>query len=277
MKNAVVLLTLGMLLSASCKKQQEIDKDTSSFDENNYATNVANDIGSISDEAGRNKTVSGYKGASNDELQSGPCATLKFDTLVGSNPDSITVNFGTSNCLCNDGKYRRGEILITYTGKYKDSLAFITMTTINYFVDDNGVSGSRTVKNLGHNAQGHLVYDITENLNIAKANNGGTIVYNGQRRREWLSGENTIYWGDDKYSITGSASGHNSNGRSFTSGITKPLVRDMSLACRKHFVSGTYNHTPENKPTRTIDFGDGACDDIATVTVNGKTYTVTLR
>jgi hypothetical protein len=51
----------------------------------------------------------------------------------------------------------------------------------------------------------------------------------------------------------------------------------MSLACRKHFVSGIFNHTPENKPTRTIDFGDGACDDIATVTVNGKTYTVTLR
>jgi hypothetical protein len=277
MKNAVVLLSLGLLLGSSCRKQQEIDKDTSSFDENNYATNVANDMGSISDEAGRNKTVSGYKGAGSMELQSGPCATLKFDTLVGSNPDSITVDFGSSNCMCNDGKNRRGKILITYTGKYRDSLAFITMTPVNYFVDDNGISGSRTVKNLGHNEAGHLVYDINENLNIAKANNGGTIVYNGQRRREWLTGESTVLWSDDKYSITGSASGQNANGRSFTSSITKPLVRDMSLACRKHFVSGVFTHTPEHKPTRTVDFGDGACDDIATVTVNGKTYTVTLR
>jgi hypothetical protein len=28
---------------------------------------------------------------------------------------------------------------------------------------------------------------------------------------------------------------------------------------------------------RTIDFGNGTCDDLATVTINGKVYNITLK
>jgi hypothetical protein len=168
--------------------------------------------------------------------------------------------------------------LIVYTGKYKDSLTTITVTPINYFVNDNKVSGQKTIKNLGHNSAGHLVYEINANISIIKADNTGTIQWSGIRHREWLTGEGTLIWSDDKYSITGSANGTNANGRSYTSVITsgKPLIRDMSLGCRKHFVSGELQHTPQGKPTRIIDYGNGTCDDKATVTINNNTYTITL-
>lgn len=51
----------------------------------------------------------------------------------------------------------------------------------------------------------------------------------------------------------------------------------MALGCRRHFVQGTFDLTPSNKPTRHIDFGSGTCDDIATVTINNHTYTIHLR
>ncbi len=282
MKKLSHILILGLSLTltfSSCQKKQnkEEDTDTQSAAESSLATSIDNDMNNIADEAGRNKSVSSFKTSETSAILSS-CATLHFDTLVSSNADSITVNFGNSNCLCNDGRYRRGKLLIVYTGKYRDSLTTITVTPLNYFVNDNKVSGSKTVKNLGHNAQGHLVYDISASLSIQKADNSGTIQWVGTRQREWLAGENTLLWIDDKYSITGSASGTNANGRSFTSSITsgKPLIRDMSIGCRKHFISGEIKHTPQGKPTRIIDFGNGTCDDQATVTINANTYTITL-
>lgn len=273
----LVLICLGIsTLFSSCKKKvEEEDEDTDSATENNLITTVANDMGSISDEAGRTKNVSSFKTMGELAVMSS-CATLQFDTLVSTNADTIRVNFGSTNCLCNDGRYRRGTLLIIYTGKYKDSLTTITTIPQSYYVNDNGVGGSKTTKNLGHNSQGHLVYDITENLTVTLAGSGKIISMNASRKREWLNGESTLIWNDDRYSITGSSSGTNSNGRSYSSSIASPLIRDMSLACRRNFISGIIEHTPENKPTRTIDFGDGTCDNKATVTINGKTYEVTL-
>ena len=278
LSNILILgLSLSLLVSSCRKKEKEEDKDTDSASENALATSIDNDMNNIADEAGRNKSISSYRTSENYALLA-PCASLTFDTLVGTNPDSITVNFGAINCLCNDGRYRRGSLLVVYNGKYKDSLTTITITPNNYFVNDNKVSGSKTIKNLGHNTQGHLVYDINANISIVRANNGGTIQWQATRKREWLSGENTLLWVDDKYSITGIANGSNANGRSFTSIIptSKPLIRDMSVGCRKHFVSGQIEHTPNGKPSRYIDFGNGACDDQATVTINNKTYNITL-
>lgn len=270
-------LTLTIFITSCKKKQKEEDTETVSASESSLASSIDNDMNNIADEAGRTKSISSFKTAENTSIMSS-CATLNFDTLVNTNADSITVNYGTSNCLCNDGRSRRGSLLIIYIGKYKDSLTTITVTPINYYVNDNKVSGTKTIKNLGHNSSGHLVYEINANISILKANNTGTIQWSGTRYREWLTGENTLLWSDDKYSITGSANGTNANGRSYTSVITtgKPLIRDMSLACRKHFISGELQHTPEGKPTRIIDFGNGTCDDQATVTINSKTYTITL-
>ncbi len=269
--------SIAIFLATSCRKQeQEQDTDTNSVSENFLATNITNDLANISDEAKKTNSVSSFKTEQTQALLSS-CATLQFDTANITSPNTFTVNFGATNCLGNDGRYRRGSLVVNYNGKYRDSATVITITPLNYFVNDNGVSGTKTIKNLGKNALGNLVYQFNDNVTVTKANNGGTFTWVSNRQREWIAGQTTINWLDDKYSITGSASGTNSNGRSYTSTITKPLIRDMGIACRKHFVSGIIAHTPSNKPTRTIDFGNGACDGKATVTINNKTYTITLN
>ena len=88
------------------------------------------------------------------------------------------------------------------------------------------------------------------------------------------SGESTQQWSDDVYLVTGSASGTGSQGGTFSATITSALKR--TVACHQ-FVSGTVEVTPANRPTRYIDFGNGDCDNIATVTVNGHSHTITLH
>ncbi len=278
-------LTLGLALVAivstsifsSCKKKskdEEKDTDTGSASDQSLASSSVNDMTSIADEAGRNYTVSSFKTASPDGLLSTSCASVTVDTLAAAK--TITVNFGSTNCTCNDGRNRRGAIILNFTGKYRDSLTVITVTPQNYFVNDNQVTGSKTITNKGHNAANHLVYEINANIQIVKASGAGTISWQSVRQREWVTGESTSSWNDDIYSITGNASGTTANGNAFSSVITSPLIRNMSFGCRRHFTQGVLEHTPSGKATRYIDFGNGACDDQATVTINGNAYTITL-
>lgn len=277
--------TLGLALAAlvsasifsSCRKKEieEKDNDTISAKDQSFASSTVNDMTSISDEAGKGNstTTSSFKTAESNAILSS-CSVITYDTLAAAK--TITVNFGTSNCLCNDGRNRRGSLIINFTGRYRDSNTVITVTPQNYFVNDNQVTGSKTITNKGHNAANHLVYEINANITIIKASGAGTITWQSTRQREWITGESTLTWADDVYSITGSANGTTSNGNSFSSVITSPLIRNMAFGCRRHFTQGMLEHTPSGKATRYINFGNGTCDDQATVTINGNTYNITL-
>jgi hypothetical protein len=263
------------LFSTGCKKNDE-DNDTSTASDNAFAESSFNDVTNISDEAGRSGALSNYRLGDNEGLLTS-CATITFDSLNTSNQDTIHINFGSTNCTGNDGRNRRGEIIVYYSGHYRDSASVHTINFNNYYVNDNQILGTKTVTNLGHNQAGHLVYAISVSGQIVLGNNGGTITWNSTRQREWTQGESTLIWSDDQYSVTGTASGTGSNGHSFSVNITSPLIRNMSIGCRRHFVQGTFDLTPDNKPVRTVDFGTGTCDDVATVTINNHVYTIHLR
>lgn len=276
LKSLFVIATVSLVMTG-CKKDKESDEDndTSSSNENAIAEASYNDVDNICDEAGRNGSVSNYKMESTDGLLSSACATVTIDTV--SNPHIMTINFGSTNCLCLDGRYRRGSIRVSYTGRYRDSASSHTITFNNYYVNENQIKGTKTVVNQGHITNGDLTYHVTVNGEILLANGGGTVTHVSDRTRVWLEGEGTSIWSDDKYSISGTANGKNSNGKSYTMTITSPLIRNMALGCRKHFVQGTFELTPDGKATRTIDYGSGACDNQATVTIKEKSYTITLK
>ncbi|MBL7937423.1 MAG: hypothetical protein JNM51_16575 [Bacteroidia bacterium] len=269
-----IVAIIGSGIFSSCKKKEveEKDTDTSEAVDQSLAAGIVNDMTSISDEAAKGN-VSSFKAVESNAILS-TCAALTFDTLLAAK--TITVNFGATNCLCNDGRNRRGALVLNFTGKYKDSLTVITITPQNYFVNDNQVLGSKTITNKGHNAAHHLVYEINANIQIVKADGSGTITWQSNRQREWLTGENTATWIDDTYAITGNANGTKVNGNTYSVNITSPLIRNMAVSCRRYFTQGTVELKPSGKATRYIDYGNGACDNEAAVTINGNTYIITL-
>lgn len=274
-KRTLATFLCASLLFTSCKKDKK-DNDTSSAGENSMAEACYNDVINIADEAGRTGTLSNYRLGENQDGLLSACATVTFDSTNSTDQDTIHIDFGSVNCLCNDSRNRRGEIIVYYQGQYRDSASIHTITFNNYFVNDNQILGTKTVTNLGHNSLGHLVYDITVVGQIVLANSAGVINWNSQKQREWVQGESTLIWNDDIYSITGTAAGVGANGQSFTVNITSPLIRNMAFGCRRHFVQGVFVITPDNLPARTLDFGTGTCDDIATVTINNHIYTIQL-
>jgi hypothetical protein len=274
---SLTILALTSLTFTGCRRDEE-DADTSAASDNALAEAIYSDVTNIADEAGISGSLSNYRlGDPDNGGVLSACATLDFDTINTADQDTITVDFGSVNCTCNDGRNRRGQIIVYYTGGYRDSASTHTITFNNYYVNDHQVLGTKTVTNLGHNAAGNLVYDIDVNGTIHLASNAGTITWSSDRQREWTAGESTAIWSDDMYSITGTASGTSAAGENFSVSITSPLIRNMAIGCRRHFTQGTVTVTPDSRPVRTIDFGTGACDDLATVTINNNTYTIHLR
>ncbi len=268
-----ISLAVTALLVSSCRRDNDFqtDNDTSGARDNALAEGSFEEIQSIADQAEQGN-LANYRDT-DDTIYLG-CATVIRDTTT--NPKTITVDFGTVNCTCQDGKQRRGMIVSSYTGQYRDSGTVITHTPVDYYVNDNKISGTKTVTNMGQNADGNTWFSIAVNGTIEKANNGGTITWTSNREREWIEGESTAggVWQDDVYLVTGYASGTGTNGNSFAALITDALRIELNCA---HITAGEFEFTPSNRPVRIVNFGTGNCDNLATVTINGNTYNVTLH
>lgn len=263
----------AVLMFTACKRDK-IKDNTDSTEDTQYAEDQArmdqafDDAGNIADEAGTMGNVA-LKGA----VALGGCATVTRDTV--SVPHTITIDFGTTNCTCLDGRVRRGQIIVSYNGKYKDSGYVHTISFNSYYVNDNRVLGTKTVQNMGHNSSGHSYYNITINGMMIRNATGDTASHTSNRVRTWITGENTPQRSDDSYSITGNGTLTKANGKSFSMSITSPLI--VAINC-KWIKQGTISITPQGASSaRLLDFGSGNCDDQATITVGAHSKTITLK
>ncbi|MFH0866600.1 MAG: hypothetical protein V1904_10410 [Bacteroidota bacterium] len=259
-----------------CKKDEDDTSQRAAID-NSTAENAFNDVFAQVDKAARETSEAGAEKFM--QLDSGGCATVTitpFDTFTF--PKTLTIDFGSSNCLCTDGKYRRGQITATLSGKYRDEGTVVTVTLQDYYVNDNHVQGTKTITNLGHigtyGSGGNLKFSVVVS-DASVTTPDGIISWNSTRTREWIEGEDTHWpnWQDDVYLIEGSADGTDKEGNPFNVTITSALR--VALDC-KWIESGTLDVTPYDKPVRSVDFGGGDCDANATVTINGVTYSFTM-
>lgn len=276
MKKQILTLALISLMGAalmfSCSKDDDIQtEDNTVAEEDVYAEKVFDEVSDITDEAYDFKTGN-LKSTAWKRIFLSDCATVTLDTTGF--PYVLTVDFGDTNCLCNDGRYRRGMILVSFTGRYRHPGTVITHTFQEYYVDDNQIEGTHVLTNMGENENGNLYFTIEVVGVIHKADNGGTVSWNSSRVREWIQGSNTRNPWDDIYLITGIANGITANGQTWEKEIMTAL--QLELACR-FIVSGTVEIRPESRPVRLLDYGNGECDNVATLVVNGVSYTIYLH
>ncbi len=266
-KITFICLTLFIAISySSCRKNdRDTDKETNSARDNSLAENAF---------AGVFKSIGEFTD-STSLLRVASCATFTVDSVgTTSWPKTLTINFGATNCLGADGNLRRGKIIASFTGRYRDSLTVITISLVGYYHNNNLVQvGTHTITNNGRNTAGNLSYTIyVQNASIVTSN--GTISWSSNRTREWIAGESTISNPmDDVYSILGSANGTGVNGNGFNVTIYNPLI--VAMNCQ-YIQQGALAVSPFHLSTRYVDFGSGTCDNTATITINGVVYNVTM-
>jgi hypothetical protein len=253
----IALLALSVL--SACRKDKPAVLDNAFASDNSMAENLFNDVYKVVDD------VSGQTdGIREDGI--GCIDTIIVDTT--SNPRTVTIDFGTDDCIGEDGRVRKGMLHITYTGRYRDEGTVITVTPENYTVNGYQVNGTKTITNMGTNDLSQYYFTIEVTGSVTAPAGLWTNSWNSSRTRTWVAGYNSLSLIDDVYEITGTASGINRYGTPYTMAITTPLRAE--LIC-PWLVSGVLNITPEGADTRTVNFGSGDCNNGFTVTVNGET------
>lgn len=198
------------------------------------------------------------------------CATRTYDAEAR----KLTIDFGPTNCLCRDGRLRRGKIVAVFTGPDRRRHSGAVVTRVNYFVNDNQHTGTRVITNKG---EGSFSIEV-QNASIITPE--GTHSWRGHREYTRTAGFGTRQIADDAYSVTGTSEGTNRKGVSYNATIEQPLAKVFTLGCARHFVAGTVSISNSRERNVLLNYdptNSQACDNIASVTINGKTRLITLR
>jgi len=235
-------------MTASCRKNKATE-DTGYADDHAASEQVFDDAQNISDQAS-SITSGSAMDYRTTATTIGGCATVTRTTGM------ITIDFGTTNCTCKDGRKRRGKIIVTYTGAYTDPGSVHTITFEDFYQNDNKITGTKTVTNMGTNSSGQPFFNVHISGSVTFAT-GGTVSTEWTRVRTWTQGYTTTDLSDDVYEITGSGTLTRRTGQVVSITITKALV--IALNCR-WVEAGSVSFAISTGQTRTLNFGDTPVD-----------------
>ena len=281
--NGIILFVL--ICITSCTKKTEDATDVSSIaSDDGFAENIIYDLKNAGDQAGTYELSPTIKSFEKSKDTCLGVKFMKFDTITKSG--TLVVSYGKdgkTNCTCKDGKTRRGSIEINYQPTKNIIGSVITYRTDSiqknkdsdqkvkneYFVNDNQLIGYKKVT---------LKDARTFEINVKDAKiikkDGGMISWSSDRVRLWTAGYDTPDIKDDSYEITGTSYGINSNNIPYSFSTITAL--EKSTLCQ-WIKKGKLKITRTGKKDAIIDYGDGACDNKAILTVGTWTKEILVK
>jgi len=190
-------------------------------------------------------------------------------------PKTVTIDFGSEGCEGPFGNIRKGTITIVVTDRYLKPGSVRTVTFNDFYINNFKIEGTKTMTNEGRDEDDFMYFSVELTGGKVTTPAGKEITHEFSRTRTWIEGELTPRWRwDDKYIIAGEATGINRYGILYTRTITTPLM--VAISCR-WIMSGIIEIQPEGHSLIVLDYGNGECDDVATITVNGQTKEIKLK
>jgi len=215
-----------------------------------------------------------------------PCLNVSIDHLSNLPfPLKITLDFGSTGCAANDGHWRKGKIIITYSGRLLVPGSSATTKFEGFSIDSITVDNStvHAIANTGTVDKPQFTVEVSAKLTKP---NGNYSEWHSRKVITWIEGyATTASRLDDMLKIEGDASGkvkRNDIIVAWKAVITKALIK--KFACR--WISGgevrTYRETvSSNSPwVGILDYGwpnGGNCDNRALLTINNVPHEITLR
>lgn len=287
MKTTKLILGLALvLMTFSCNKEDNtgfVNADDAKASAQIDAMN--DDISNVVEEQEANTYADATNGRIMDSGSSKltVCGTISRDPEFGT-PITVgqtvikTINFGTG-CALNNGNVLSGIITISFVYQPEATSHTITYTFDNFYHNAIKFDGTKTftrvMMSTAANPDVHPVVTMDMDLTVTLPN-GNVYTREGERVREIIEGYGTETWTDNIYKITGSWVTTGPNGTQ-TSTITTPLHVKMScVAVNKPLIVSGIITIVRNGNTATLDYGDGTCDNLAVLTVNGNQYNIVI-
>lgn len=261
----LVPVTAWFILSINaCRKSdRDDDTETQSSVDNANSQQLFNDVF---------KQVAYYAYADSIFKLSGVSCDTSWVTSIAF-PKTLTIKYDTvTGCTNTSGITHKGKINAVFTKKLSDSLSVITVSFNDYYINSYKLSGTQTITNKGTVA-GDPTFSVKVSNAAITTPAGKTITWNSAQTYKLIAGDTTTTFADDIFSVTGTSNGLGTNGTIYSCTINTALR--FELACR-YLTSGIFTITPGSLASRTVDLGNGACDNTALVKLAGKSYSITL-
>lgn len=287
------MLLFSMLIISSCQKEnsqngteeeQEIAASRASSESESEAEIVFNgifdDAMGVNDEVGLGGT--GVFG----RLNVCPIVTVIRLNPPDLFPVKIVMDFGANGCVGQDGHFRKGKVITIYTNRLIVPGAIATTTFDGFYFDSTKVEGTHKITNMSTPvATNTPPVDRKFRVDVIGGKltkpNGNFIEWNSEKVITQMEGLNTPIPLDDIFKIEGGSRGVVKRGPllvGWQSTIMEPLVKRFN--CR-WIVRGVVRTVRINATANTpwvalLNFGNGTCDNLAVVTINGVSYQITL-
>ncbi|HEY6504161.1 MAG TPA: hypothetical protein VIZ28_09330 [Chitinophagaceae bacterium] len=197
-------------------------------------------------------------------LRLGPCATITVTPNDSTYPKTVTIDFG-DGCICADGKFRKGAIILHFTGPIRRSGSVLTITLRNFYLNRAHIEGTKVISNLS--AQGAVKFSVQVTGGKVTYPNGRGYKYDGLKYVAQIEGATTNNCMDDVYKIEGRSKTQFNNGLTINLNTESPLIK--KVACR--WISNGTLKIKINDRVLFLDYGapnNGDCDNKALLTWN---------
>lgn len=291
MKKVSAILVMVSAMFYACEKSADINEpgdksisDVVAFEEEASIENIDEAVDyEIEYFSGSNKSIKSIE-ENNTTLKSADgypygrryrhnqCPDVTIESNNGDFPKTITLNYGDSTVLEN-GRVLSGVVVIELSAKPKTEGATRLVSFETFKVDSVAITGEiSTLFNVANDSARSVNFsrDITYTFP-----DGFYVNKEGDKVKTWVSGLDTAFDNeDDVILITGSSKSETSDGRERSKVIIDDLVKNGG--CR-YIVQGTVEITKHDGRVGVLDYGNGDCDEFATLTIDGEVKEIEIR
>lgn len=209
--------------------------------------------------------------SSTGSIDNEPCVQISRVPETGF-PATLTIDFG-DGCTGPNGRVRAGQILVRQTDSLSKAGAERMLTFNQFSVDGVQIEGERLLTNQGANTLGQPTWQRVVKDAVFTFPDGTTLTWNSTYTRTQIRGARTATRIDDIFATDGFTEGVSRRGNAFSHVIAEPLIK--SRDCR--WIQAGVLEITRGDRMRTVTFGNGFCDPVATITFpNGESRRILL-
>jgi hypothetical protein len=175
-----------------------------------------------------------------------------------------------------DGKYRKGKITARFYSRWGATNASVSAKLTNFSISNNG--GNTYVK---YSVDSILIARTAANkysgaiIGGRAISSSWTLLWDCTYNFSQMAGSSTFdNFSDDVFSISGISKGRDRNGKTYLATNVANLIK--SATC-KWIEAGRDDITPTEGNVRTLDYGNGNCDNKVSLVINGNTFFFNLN
>ncbi|WP_276502248.1 hypothetical protein [Terrimonas pollutisoli] len=142
-------------------------------------------------------------------------------------PKTVTIDFG-EGYICPDAKFRKGKIVLHFTGPLRQPGSVVTITLVDFQVGRVKVEGTKVITNLSEND--NIKFSVVVTGGKVTFPNGRGYTYEKIKYVKQIAGAATTEIADNIYSIEGESKTTFKNGVVITLKTVDALIKKVSCA-----------------------------------------------